>query len=141
MRLTKEFDVARGRDEATAVLREDDVLVGLFPDTETEVVASEGRRRTTRSRYRALGREGEATFHFDFGDDGNVRFEKVCDGKVWRELKGDVTFTERGDATRVRITMEGRTKGFVPEFTIKGPMQEQIEQMAKALRGRIERRG
>jgi carbon monoxide dehydrogenase subunit G len=139
MRLTKEFEVRRSRDEATAVLRDDEVLVGLFPDTETEVVASRGSRKTTRSRYRALGREGEATFHFDFLDDGNVHFEKVCDGKVWRELKGDVDFTERGEATRVRITMEGRTKGFVPEFTIKGPMQDQIDQMARALRSRIER--
>ncbi|MDX1649171.1 MAG: hypothetical protein R3263_04885 [Myxococcota bacterium] len=139
MRLTKEFEVARPRDDATAVLRDDDVLVGLFPDTETEIVESRGSRRTTRSRYRALGREGEATFHFDFGEDGNVHFEKVCDGRVWRELKGDVTFQERGDRTRVRITMEGRTKGFVPEFTIKGPMQEQIDQMAHALQRRIER--
>lgn len=141
MRLSKEFQVPRPPEEAAAVLRDDEVLVGLFPDTETEIVASEGRRRTTRSRYRALGREGEATFHFDFEDDGSVRFEKVCDGRVWRALKGDVRFTPEGGGTRVRITMEGRTKGFVPEFTIKGPMQEQIEQMAEALRARIERAG
>jgi carbon monoxide dehydrogenase subunit G len=141
MRLTKEFEVRRSREEAAAMLRDDDVLVELFPDTETEIVDSRGRRKTTRSRYRALGREGEATFHFDFGEDGNVHFEKVCDGRVWRELKGDVRFDERGAETRVRITMEGRTKGFVPEFTIKGPMQEQIDQMAKALRSRIERTG
>ncbi|MDX1648539.1 MAG: hypothetical protein R3263_01675, partial [Myxococcota bacterium] len=117
MRLTKEFEVHRSRDEAASVLRDDQVLAGLFPDTDTEVVVSQGSRKTTRSRYRALGREGEATFHFDFRDDGNVHFEKVCDGRVWRELKGDLRFEERGDATRVRITMEGRTKGFVPEFT------------------------
>ena len=41
-------------------------------------------------------------------------------------------------ATLVRIEMEGRTKALVPEFTIKGPMQEQIEQMADALRRCIE---
>lgn len=141
MRLSKEFDVHCGREAAAAVLRDDDVLVGLFPDTETEIVAAEGSRKTTRSRYRALGREGEATFHFDFQQDGSVRFEKVCDGRVWRELEGEVSFTARGGTTRVRITMDGRTKGFVPEFTIKGPMQEQIDQMAEALRGRIERSG
>jgi hypothetical protein len=38
----------------------------------------------------------------------------------------------------VRIEMEGRTKTLVPEFTIKGPMQDQIEEMAKALKQRIE---
>ena len=30
-------------------------------------------------------------------------------------------------STRVRIEMEGKTKALVPEFTIKGPMQEQID--------------
>ena len=34
--------------------------------------------------------------------------------------------------------MDGRTKTLVPEFTIKGPMHDQIEQMAKALKQRIE---
>ncbi len=34
--------------------------------------------------------------------------------------------------------MDGRTKTFVPEFTIKGPMQEQLDQMAEGLRGAIE---
>ena len=34
--------------------------------------------------------------------------------------------------------MDGRTKSLVPEFTIKGAMRDQIEQMAKALRERLE---
>ena len=34
--------------------------------------------------------------------------------------------------------MDGRTKALVPEFTIRGAMQEQIEQMATALRRRLE---
>ena len=34
--------------------------------------------------------------------------------------------------------MEGRTKALVPEFTIKGAMRDQIEQMAGALRQRLE---
>jgi hypothetical protein len=37
----------------------------------------------------------------------------------------------------VRIQLEGRTKALVPEFTIRGPMQDQLEQMAKALRRRL----
>ncbi len=138
MRLEKSFDVDRPRDLAVRVLGEDETLTGLFPDTETEIVERSGQRKTAVSRYRALGREGEATFHFDFLADGSVRFEKVCDGRVWRQLQGEVTFVPRGERTRVSITMEGRTKGFVPEFTIKGPMQEQIDQMARALRRRIE---
>ncbi len=138
MQLKKTFDVKQSRDDAVRVLEQDDTLTSLFPDSETRIVEKKGDRKTTVSRYRALGREGEATFHFDFLMDGSVRFEKVCDGRVWRELRGEVAFEERGQGTRVSIGMEGRTKGFVPEFTIKGPMQEQIEQMAKALKRRIE---
>ena len=66
-----------------------------------------------------------------------MRFEKVCDGHVWRELRGAVTLTERKDKTRVRIEIEGRTKTLVPEFTIRGPMQDQLDQMVKALKRRL----
>jgi carbon monoxide dehydrogenase subunit G len=139
MRLVKEFEVHSPRDRAVAVVCEDETLVRLFPGTETEIVEKRGSRKTARSRYRALGREGEATFHFTFQSDGGVSFEKVCDGRVWRRLDGSLAFEAAGPAaTLVRIEMEGRTKGLVPEFTIKGPMQDQIEQMADALRRRIE---
>ena len=68
-----------------------------------------------------------------------MRFEKECDGNVWRELSGTLCFQERGaQKTRVRIEMNGRTKPLVPEFTIRGPMQQQLDQMAKALRTRLE---
>jgi hypothetical protein len=53
---------------------------------------------------------------------------------VWSELKGEMSFQERGDKTRVRIQLDGRTKSLVPEFTIKGVMQDQMNDMAKALR-------
>jgi hypothetical protein len=42
---------------------------------------------------------------------------------------------------RICIEMEGSTKSFVPEFTIKGPMQDQVEQMSLALKQRIESLG
>lgn len=138
MRLEKQFVVRRPHQEAIATLGQDETLVGLFPDTETEVVACQGNRRTTRSRYRALGREGVATFHFTFRPDGDVEFEKVCDGRLWSQLRGRVRCEATAKGTRVRIEMEGRTKTLVPEFTIKGPMQDQIEQMARALKRRIE---
>jgi hypothetical protein len=140
MRMEKEFDVAKPRAEAAALLADDGVLCDLFPDTQTEIVARKGSRKTIASHYTALGREGVATFHFDYEPTGDVRFEKVCDGRIWRELHGAVTLTEgkKDQAkTRVRIELEGRTKALVPEFTIRGPMQDQLEQMAKALRRRL----
>lgn len=138
MRLEKQFDVKAPREVAAAVLKSDDTLVGLFPDSETEVVERKGARRTTRTKYVALGREGIATFHFDLAPDGNVTFEKVCDGRIWRELRGAVRFAARGQGTRVTIEMEGRTKALIPEFTIRGPMQEQIDQMSAALRKKLQ---
>ncbi len=138
MHLEKQFEVKRPRDEAIAIVSRDETLLGLFPDTKTELVAAKGARRTTRTTYTALGREGVATFHFDFRPDGNVDFEKVCDGNVWRELRGTLTFHARSGSTRVRIEMDGRTKALVPEFTIKGAMRDQIDQMARALRDRLE---
>jgi hypothetical protein len=135
--MEKEFDVERPRGEAAALLAEDDVLCELFPDTQTEIVASSKQRKTVKSHYTALGREGVATFHFDFAPSGDVNFEKVCDGRVWRELRGAVKLTERKEKTRVRIELEGRTKTLVPEFTIRGPMQDQLDQMARALKRRL----
>ena len=139
MRLEKNFDVNRSRDEAVEIVSRDETLLSLFPEGETELVARDGDRRTTRTRYTALGREGVATFHFTFLLDGNVRFEKVCDGNVWKQLRGEVSFEERGKRTRVRIELEGSTKAFVPEFTIRGPMKDQIGRMAQAVRTRIEK--
>jgi len=138
MHLEKSFEVAVARDLAVAVIARDETLADLFPDTRTEIVESSADRKTARSHYTALGRQGTATFHFDFLMDGNVRFEKVCDGNVWRELRGELWFEERGADTWVRIEMDGRTKPLVPEFTIKGPMKDQIEGMARALRSVLE---
>ncbi len=140
MRLSKEFDVSATRERAGAVLAEDATLTSLFPDTKTDIVARSGKRRTAKSVYRLLGQAGEATFHFDAQDDGGVKFAKVCDGRVWKELTGRVTLQERGPKLRVRIEMEGKTKALVPEFTIKAPLQKQIDDMATALRRRMERR-
>jgi carbon monoxide dehydrogenase subunit G len=138
LHLEKKFDVKRERDAAVEIAAREETVVGLFPDAETEIVARAGDRCTARTKYRALGREGEATFHFTYLKGGDVRFEKVCDGRVWSKLEGSLSFEERGEKTRVRIEMDGRTKGLVPEFTIKGPMQEQLDQMAKALRRCLE---
>ena len=140
MKLSKEFDVGASRERACQVLAEDETLTSLFPGTVTEVVARKGKRRTAKSHYKLLGQDGEATFHFDAQPDGSVKFEKVCDGRIWKELTGSVTLAERGQKLRVRIDLEGRTKTFVPEFTIKAPLQKQIDDMARALRKRMESR-
>ena len=139
MRLTKEFEVARSRADAAAVLADERTIVSLFDGAKTEVVERAGNKLTTHSTFRALGRDSDATFHFTFAPDGNVRFEKVCDGNVWKKLAGKITFEERGGRTRVRFEMDGATKGFVPEFTIKLPLEQQLDGMARALRTRIEK--
>ena len=138
MHLEKEFDIRRAREDAVEIALRDETLGGLFPETRTEIVERKGDRRILRSHYPALGHQGVATLPFAALLDGSVRFEKICDGKVWRELKGEVSFEERSGGTRVRIELSGRTKPLVPEFTIKGAMHDQIEQMATALRVCIE---
>ena len=137
MHLEKQFDVKRPRSEVVAAVANDETLIGLFPEQDTEIVSSKGNRRTTVTRYRALGRDGEATFHFCFEPDGNITFEKVCDGRIWRQLTGSVIFEERGQGTRVRLELDGSTKTLVPEFTVRGQMHDQIEEMSQALRKRI----
>ncbi len=134
MHLEKQFDVVKSRPEAIERVACDETLPALFPEAKTEIVERSESRRTLRAHYRALGREGTATFHFSFLPDGAVRFEKVCDGRVWRKLVGEVSFQERGSGTRVRIQLDGHTKSLVPEFTIKGAMQDQMNDMADALR-------
>jgi carbon monoxide dehydrogenase subunit G len=140
VQIEKQFEVERPRDETVEIACCEETLLGLFPGAQTEIVKRDGDRVTARTRYRALGREGVATFDFTFLLDGGLHFEKQCDGRVWRELSGNVSFEECGAKTRVRIEMRGRTKPFVPELAIKGPMQEQIDQMAAALRDRVEGR-
>jgi hypothetical protein len=138
VQLERRFDVKRPREAAAELVAREETLPALFPHAKTEVVARRGGRRTLRAHYRALGREGTATFHFDFLSDGGVRFEKVCDGRVWRELRGDVSFEKRGRGTRVRIELNGRTKTLVPELAIRSAMQEQMDEMALALREILE---
>ena len=133
MRVEKSFEVSRNRDEVVERLCSDETLLELLPG-ESEIVESEGDHRTVRTHYQALGREGVATFDFTFLMDGNIRFQKRCDGRVWRELSGEVAIEERRNGAQLNIQMSGRTKPLIPEFTIKQPMEEQVEQMASALR-------
>ena len=141
MRLQKSFDVEQPADVVSRIAARDGTLLKLFSDATTEIVASDGNRRTTRTHYRTLGREGVATFHFDFLPEGTIEFEKVCDGNVWQELIGAVSFHKNGEGTQVTLQLNGRTKTLVPEFAIRGEMRKQIDQMASSLRACIEAGG
>ncbi len=138
MKLERVFSVATPTDRVYQVLANEETLLGLFPDAKNEVIDRSDSRMTVRSRYRALGRDGEATFHFTWSSDGNLSFEKVCNGNVWKQLRGEVTASGSPSGTRVRIQMEGRTKTFVPEITIKLPMEMQLDEMAAGLRAQLE---
>ena len=113
MKIERSFRVATSRDDAVERLYDDATLIELLPG-DTEIVASEGDVRTTRTRYSALGREGEATFRFTYLLDGNIRFEKVCDGKIWKRLDGSVEVEEDGDGARVPRSRwtGGRSRSF-----------------------------
>ena len=137
MQLSNQFTVNRSRDDVVEILSREDVLLTFFPGR-TELVDRRPDQITTRTQYTALGQEGEATFHWTFRMDGSVGFEKVCDGRVWRELQGLVEVEEHAQGARVLIEMTGRTKSFVPEFTIKGAMEDQLSEMLEALQSALE---
>lgn len=140
MHLREQFEVARPRDEVVELLCCDEALLELLPEGDTEITERDGDRRTTETRYTALGREGVATFHFTFLMDGNIRFAKVCDGRVWKRLEGLVSIEEIDDEScEVTIELSGTTKALIPEITIRGPMEEQIQDMTAALEERLER--
>ena len=138
MHLESQFNVMVPREIVVNTVSHEETLLNLFPDTRVEIIKSEGNKRTLLTHYSALGQEGTATFHFTFEDDGGVSFSKVCDGRIWKQLTGTVTFTTLGIVTRVHIKYVGTTKALVPEFTIRSPMEDQMEQTANALRKMIE---
>lgn len=139
MRLEKDFVVGRPRAPLVSALEDDGTLERLFPDTRIEH-RSDGVRETF-TPLTTLGQSREIRFLFQTLPDGNLRFEKVCDGNIWRSLEGRIRLDPLGEEqTSVRISMEGRTRALVPELTIRVPMRDQIEQMATALRAELERR-
>jgi carbon monoxide dehydrogenase subunit G len=137
MEIEKEFLVERSREEIAARLDDDESFAALFPDTSVERIDES--TRETRTPYPGPGKARDIRFIFRTRPDGDVDFEKVCDGNVWRSLVGQVKLEALDEEmTQVILRMEGRTRAFVPEITIRIPMREQIDQMAKALRARLE---
>jgi len=96
MKMERSFTASCSFDQASDALGQEDTLLSLFPG-KTEVVDRSGDRITTRTHYTALGRQGTATFHIDYLMDGGIRFEKVCDGNVWKSLAGRVELEDRHD--------------------------------------------
>jgi hypothetical protein len=138
VKFDSEFIVRRPKSELAQVLASDATVMQLFPDT--EIVSSNAGARETKTRVSALGVESIVRFVFRTAADGGLRFEKICDGRVWRSLVGAIRLLPVNDATtRVQIEMEGTTKALVPEFTIRAPMKDQLQQMTRALRERLER--
>ncbi len=137
MKFEKEFVVGRPLEAVAADLDDDRTFAAFFP--ETRVTRKSERVRETSTPFRALGQSRDVRFVFETLPDGNVRFEKICDGNVWRSLQGEVRLEQRaGGRTHVVLSMDGRTRAFVPEITIRAPMRDQIEQMTRALRKRLE---
>jgi len=137
VKFDSEFVVRRGKPALFEVLASDATITQLFPDT--EIVSSADGRRETQTRVSALGAETTVRFVFRDAPDG-LRFEKICDGRVWRSLEGAIRLLPVNDATtRVQISLEGATRALVPEFTIRAPMKDQLQQMTRALRERLER--
>jgi len=129
----RDFRVDLSRDEVVERLGDHETLAGLLGE-QTEIVERGADRFRTRTHYTALGREGTVEFVFSFLMDGGVRFEKICDGRVWKELCGELSVEEEGDGARVGIELHGKTKRLIPEFTIEGPMDDQLRDMIDALR-------
>ena len=137
MQIENEFIVGRPRAELVTRLDEDRLYREIMPDTEVERL-SDGVRKTT-THIKALGQSRDVRFVFELRDDGNLEFRKICDGNIWRALKGEIRLDPLDDRmTRVLLRMEGRTRAFVPELTIRVPMREQLEQMSKSLRAYLE---
>ena len=137
MQLERVIHVGCSRERAAERLARDEVLLELFPETQSSIVDRRGERRTVESRYELLGKPGVAVFHFDRAPNGDIHFHKVCDGKVWRELSGSVLLEAEEGGTEVRLELEGRTKALVPELAIRGPLQEHLDQMSRALREKL----
>ena len=156
MELSRSFEVDQPADAAARIAASDETLARLFAGTRTEIIERDGNRRTVRTHYTALGREGVATFQFLFSDEGSIQFEKVCDGNIWRKLEGVVSFSSlrqrkseigepaeggRGEGTLVTLHLSGSTKTLIPELAIRGEMKEQLDQMTESLRKCIEEGG
>ncbi len=138
MHFEREFEVHRPLPELAALLDDDATIESLLPGTRVTPRANGTWETRTAS---PLGLSRDVRFLFTRNSQG-LRFEKICDGNVWRSLDGEVRLESvEAELTRVQLRMQGRTRTLVPELSIRGPMRNQIDQMTQALRTRLERDG
>ncbi|NRA01680.1 MAG: hypothetical protein HRU00_03665 [Myxococcales bacterium] len=136
MRVAKEFFVERDRGEILSLLDEDVTFESLFPGM--RVTKRDGPRREIVAPNPAPGTDHPVRFRFETLPDGNLRFDKICDGNIWRSLAGGIELEPSGHArTRVKLRLEGKTRSLVPELAIRLPMREQVDQMTESLRVRL----
>lgn len=136
MRVTKEFFVERERGEIQSLLDEDLTFESLFPGM--RVAKRDGPHREIAAPNPTPGTDRLIRFRFETLPNGNLRFEKVCDGNVWRSLAGAIELERSGRAqTRVMLRLEGKTRSLVPELAIRLPMREHVDQMTESLRVRL----
>ena len=137
MKLEETFVISRPPKQLLPALDDDATFTSLFP--RTRIVSHQGSRRETITQFTAMGQSRDLRFVFELDPKGVLRFNKICDGNVWRSLQGAVRLEPEGDdSTRVVLQMEGQTRTFVPEVAIRTPMRTQIDEMANALRLRLE---
>jgi carbon monoxide dehydrogenase subunit G len=133
MRLEEEFVVRKPRPEVAAILDRDETVRAMFPDA--EVIALADGTREARACFSGLGAPRDVRVQLRTDPSGDLRFDKVCDGNVWRSLSGEVRLLAVNErTTRVVVSMEGRTHALVPELTVRAPAREQLGQLARALR-------
>lgn len=133
MKLEETFVVLRPCDALLPVLDRNETFTALLPRTRIE--SHTANRRETVTVYTAMGQTRDIRFTFETLPGGLLRFEKICDGNVWRALRGEIRLEAEGDrSTRVVLQMEGQTRALIPEFTILAPMRQQLDEMARALR-------
>ena len=138
MHFEREFDVHRPLSEVASLLDDDATIECLLPGTSVTPRADGTRETRT---VAPLGQSREVRFQFTRHAEG-LRFQKICDGNIWRSLAGEVRLENLAtELTRVQLRMQGRTRTLVPELTIRGPLRIQIDRMSQALRARLERGG
>lgn len=136
MHLKKDFSVDVERDQVAKQLDDDQLYATLLPNT--EVIRKDDGLRETVTRVRVGSKETMLRFVFHSGSNGNVRFHKICEGSVWRSLEGEIRLESEGSGTRVRLSMDGRTRALVPELPLRGTLRSKFEEIANTLRDRIE---
>lgn len=128
--------MAAPRDEVARSLDRDSTFEALFPNT--RVTDRGGGVRETVTRVSLAGAARDLRFVFEVDPLGNVHFRKVCDGKIWRSLDGEIRLDALdGSSTRVTVLMDGESRALVPERAISGPMRSQLDEMVEALRARV----